>query len=192
MEGIPGLRPHLARRGLELVWPGSGARIVIPRVTRARWASIEAMLLLNPALHDIDASTPIWPAHPDTWTPAEVEGFTGWQAYPQGQRGFPDYTWIESGMLRRAGLLRAAGANFLEAAYPDGNYIWPAPPEGMLSRGDLLPVRTDTRRRPTDEWFGLPIDHGDGYGDITAWAISKPNSDRPATPQSPWQPPISR
>ncbi|MFI8977096.1 hypothetical protein ACIGO9_29735 [Nocardia asteroides] len=178
----------MTRRGLELVWPGSGARIVISGITRGEWAGIEEMLLApGPDDDPEDWGQPIWPTNPGIWTSAEQRGFLHGSGNPAGRYGW-DYTWIASGAFRRAGMLRTVGgADFLDVTFPDDHDIWRPTPDEMRGRRDLLPIKAEKGHAQT--WIDLPIDYGNGLGDTTRWAIRQPDRDRSARQCLPWQAP---
>lgn len=168
VRGVPGLRPRLAPRGLELYWPGSEALIALRKVTEQQWRNARVAVLRS---FEDDEARPIWPASPTSWTLTEQRDLLG----HDGSRGFPDGTWIDSGIIRRAGLFLEASASVLEPTTWDAD----GPEHGPR---DTLAVET---HRPSthSRLIHVPIDY-DHRTEPSVWAIRNSHT----APEDPYLP----
>jgi hypothetical protein len=169
--GVPGLRPCLTRRGLELVWPGCGARIVLTGVSRDQWVEIDHTLARMCAAEE-PPENPLWGTG-TPWHEREkeyaVDGSTALAA------------WIDSAVLRRLGALRTSRPRHVSVRYLDKVGYWeclssitsPALlfPEGQVevetsnpdSPSVFLPITRDSSDMPGAPWTirrsGHPAPH---------------------------------
>jgi hypothetical protein len=169
--GVPGLRPCLTRRGLELVWPGCGARIVLTGVRRDQWVEADHTLARMCAAEE-PPENPLWGTG-TPWHEREkeyaVDGSTALAA------------WIDSGVLRRLCTLRASRPEHVSVRYPDKVGYWESwgpitPPALLFPTGQVevttgnpdspsvfLPITRDSTDVPDDPWTirrsGHPAPH---------------------------------
>lgn len=160
--GVPGLRPRLTPRGLELRWPDHEAVILLAKVNDREWTAAENVIL-QAGEDDPEVSQPIWATHPTGWTPLERD--YAFDDERHWRPGFPDAAWIDSGIIRRAGLFRHVSASALVGEHLLGEHHTD---EGVR---DVVEVETSWAGQPRRRVM-VPIDHGDG-DPSNPWAIRR-------------------
>lgn len=176
--GVPGLRPCLTRRGLELVWPGCGARIVLTGIRHDQWVEADHALARMCAAEE-PAENPLW-SNGTPWHEREkeyaVDGDTALAA------------WIDSGVLRRLCALRASRPQHANVRYPDKVGYWqswgPVTLPPLLFPAGRVEVRTGNRDSPL---IFLPITRDSQEAPDDPWTIRR--SGHPA-PHEFWPEPM--
>lgn len=157
--GMPGLRPRLTERGLELFWPVSEARIVLRKVTEQQWLQTRDAVIKGEEAALQEEGTTFrgpWRDHPTSWTPKETETVS--------EHLIPEYSWLDSGVIRRALYFADVAPKFLNP-YPSFG------PSAIDESLDVLPVWTDGWGKFYSDEVHVPVSYGKDT--VSPWPIQR-------------------